>query len=141
MKQQEAAEIEHTITHINLNSTTFNYTHIIISVAVEDGSEIFYQVDRTAALSAGLNGGAVNSRSVPDVVHSSNTILSKCYNMLCIIQSTLLLLLVGVILVIMFKLLTTLSWCYVEDIVLYKLQLPLAGVILVILYCLNFYYS
>ena len=110
MKQQEAAEIEHTITHINLNSTTFNYTHIIISVAVEDGSEIFYQVDRTAALSAGLNGGAVNSRSVPDVVHSSNTILSKCYNMLCIIQSTLLLLLLfGVNLVIMFKLLTTLS--------------------------------
>ncbi|XP_067951127.1 uncharacterized protein [Watersipora subatra] len=37
--------------------------------AVEDGSEIFYKVDRNAALSATI-AGVGNSRSVPDVVHN-----------------------------------------------------------------------
>ena len=41
--------------------------------AVEDGSEIFYQVDRSA-LAAGMNGGG---RSMPDVVHSSTGTLRK----------------------------------------------------------------
>ncbi|KAF6022397.1 hypothetical protein EB796_019293 [Bugula neritina] len=45
-------------------------------VAVEDGSEIFYQVDRTAAFSANLNGGG-NMRAMPDVIHSSSATIRK----------------------------------------------------------------
>lgn len=43
---------------------------------VDDGSEIFYQVDRSA-LAVGISSGM---RSIPDVVHSSSGTLSEYPN-------------------------------------------------------------
>lgn len=52
-----------------------NGVWIVVSVTVEDGSEIFYQVDRSA-FTAGMNGGA-NPRNVPDIINSSSGTLRE----------------------------------------------------------------
>ena len=57
------------------------------TVTVEDGSEIFYQVDRSA-FTAGLNGAA-NPRSIPDIINSSSGTLSEYYSyQSCVVASS-----------------------------------------------------
>ena len=53
------------------------------TVTVEDGSEIFYQVDRSA-FTAGLNGAA-NPRSIPDIINSSSGTLSEYLYLSCVV--------------------------------------------------------
>ena len=56
---------------------------IFNTVTVEDGSEIFYQVDRSA-FTAGLNGAA-NPRSIPDIINSSSGTLSEYLYLSCVV--------------------------------------------------------